>query len=215
MRIRIVFSKTEALRYTGNLDLHRAWERTFRRARLPLAYSQGYHPQPKINLACALPLGFTSQCEVVDAWLERRLSLDEIEGAILRALPPGLYIHSIEEVDGHSPALQTQIRAAEYVITLIGPVSDLDDRLERLLAATCILRERRGKPLRQAQGKPYDLRPLIEELSRIADDESGLQCIRLQLSAREGATGRPEEVLNVLGIPIEAARVHRTALIFV
>ena len=46
MRIRITFSKTAAMRYTGHLDLHRAWERTFRRAGLPLAYSQGFHPQP-------------------------------------------------------------------------------------------------------------------------------------------------------------------------
>ena len=47
------------MRFTGHLDLHRAWERTFRRAHLPLAYTQGFHPQPRIQLAGALPLGFT------------------------------------------------------------------------------------------------------------------------------------------------------------
>ena len=46
------FSKTDAMRYTGHLDLHRAWERTFRRAGLPLAYTQGFSPHPRINLAC-------------------------------------------------------------------------------------------------------------------------------------------------------------------
>ena len=51
MRVRITFAKQGALRYIGNLDLHKIWERSIRRAKLPLAYSQGYHPQPKINLA--------------------------------------------------------------------------------------------------------------------------------------------------------------------
>ncbi len=59
-RLRLTFAKTAAMRYTGHLDLHTTWERTLRRARLPLAYSQGFHPQPKIQLASALPLGFTS-----------------------------------------------------------------------------------------------------------------------------------------------------------
>jgi radical SAM-linked protein len=53
------------MRYTGHLDLHRAWERTFRRARLPLAYSQGFHPQPRLNLACALPLASPA---IVKSW---------------------------------------------------------------------------------------------------------------------------------------------------
>jgi radical SAM-linked protein len=72
MRLRITFAKTEAMRFTSHLDLHKTWERTFRRARLPLAYSQGFNPHPHINLASALPLGFTGDQEVIDVWLERR-----------------------------------------------------------------------------------------------------------------------------------------------
>ena len=70
MRIRVTFSKTYHMRYTSHLDVHRTWERTLRRARLPLAYSQGFNPRPKINLAAALPLGFTSDCEIVEFWLD-------------------------------------------------------------------------------------------------------------------------------------------------
>ena len=69
MRYRITFSKTGTLRYIGHLDLHKIWERTLRRAGLPLAYSQGFHPSPKIQLASALPLGFLGRAEVVDIWL--------------------------------------------------------------------------------------------------------------------------------------------------
>ena len=55
MRARITFAKTEAMRYTGHLDLARALERTLRRAGLPLSYTQGFTPRARLHLACALP----------------------------------------------------------------------------------------------------------------------------------------------------------------
>jgi radical SAM-linked protein len=204
MRIRIAFSKTDAMRYTGHLDLHRAWERSFRRAGIPLAYSQGFHPQPKLNLACALPLGFTSECERIDAWLDAELSPIEIQAALVEALPPGICIHSLEEIDPKAPALQTQVQSAEYWVTLLDPLSDLDARLARIVSAASLPRQRRGKA--------YDLRPLIESIQRLPDDVDGLPRLEMRLAARESATGRPEEVLAELGVGIEAARVHRVQL---
>ncbi len=70
MRLRITFSKSGSLRYTGHLDLHSIWERTVRRAGLPLSYTHGFHPGPKIQLASALPLGFIGCAEIVDLWLD-------------------------------------------------------------------------------------------------------------------------------------------------
>ncbi len=72
MRVRVIFSKTGALRYIGHLDLNTIWERAARRAGLPLAYTQGFHPQPKMNFASALPLGFSSRCEVMDMRFNKR-----------------------------------------------------------------------------------------------------------------------------------------------
>ena len=205
MRIRITFAKTEAMRYTGHLDLQRAWERTFRRARLPLAYSQGFHPQARLNLACALPLGFTSQCELLDAWLETSLQMNDILSALVRAAPPGIEITHLEEITERLPALQTQVTSAEFVVTLLDAFPDLADRLQKLTGSQSLPRVRRGKD--------YDLRPLIEGLVTLTPDEVGRQRFHLQLSAREAATGRPEEVLAELDIPLETTRIHRTALI--
>jgi radical SAM-linked protein len=206
MRVRITFSKTEEMRYTGHLDLHRTWERTFRRARLPIAYSQGYHPQPKINLAAALPLGFTSQAEVGDFWLEEDLTLDEIEKALQQALPPGIKIEQLESVDLRAPSLQSQVKAAEYTVTLLDKCIQFKNNLTEILESESLLRERRGKK--------YDLRPLIEKLEQIEDDGYERPRIMMRLSSRSGATGRPEEVLAALEIPAQAARIHRTGLIF-
>jgi radical SAM-linked protein len=201
MRVRITFSKQGALRYTGNLDLHKILERSIRRAKLPLAYSQGYHPQPRINLAAALPLGFSSRAEVLDMWLNEEV---ESVAAVLQAqVPSGLTILQAEQVDDREPSLQSQVIGAEYQVEITEAEhgSGLSEKVASVMESESIPRVRRNKP--------YDLRPLIEELTVIDVNQ-----LFMRLTAREGATGRPEEVLDELGIPIEDCRIERTALIF-
>lgn len=205
-RFRIRFSKTEAMRFTGHLDLQRTWERTFRRARLPLAYRQGFNPQARLNLACALPLGITSECELLDAWFEAPLSAAEIMQKTWAALPPGLEIHTVEEVILAAPALQSQIDTAEYRLTLSQLLPDLGERCRAILASPTLLRQRKGKD--------YDLRALIQDIQVSLPEEDGKQSIVVRLLAREGATGRPEEVAVALGIPPTEIGIHRTKLFF-
>ena len=217
MRIRITFAKQGALRYTGNLDLHKIWERTARRANLALAYSQGFHPQPKMQLAAALPLGFSSRCELVDMRIDGPVDLSTLPERLQGAVPPGLKILNVEEIDEASPPLQTQVIAAEYEVTLFDEVNQiaLTQSLAAVLAAESLPRERRGKP--------YDLKPLIEELRRIPapsfsetqPENAGMQAgLFMRLTAVPSATGRPEEVLDALGIEYEGTRVERTGFIF-
>lgn len=211
MRLRITFSKQGALRYTGHLDLHKIWERAARRAQLPLTYSQGFHPHPQIQLAAALPLGFSSRCEVVDLKLNETLPLEGLVERIQGAVPSGLRILSVDSVDERAPALQTQVLSAEFEVELLEALDqdELARQMDSLIAAESLPRERRGKP--------YDLRPLIELLALV--HSSPLQKgegarVFMRLAAREGATGRPEEVLDALGIPLENARVERIKLVF-
>jgi radical SAM-linked protein len=211
MRLRITFTKQGALRYTGHLDLHTLLERAARRANLPLAYSQGFHPTPKIQIACALPLGFSSRAEIMDMWLTTDCDISSLRIDLQAALPRDIQILNIEPVDDRAPALQTQVIAAEYEATLPDEfASELTLRLSAILEAESLPRERRGKP--------YDLRPLIEELALTPSPSPeygrGEQKIFMRLTAREGATGRPEEVLEALGVPSESVRVERIRLIF-
>ncbi len=207
MRARIIFSKQGALRYTGHLDLHRLWERAMRRADLPLSYSQGFHPQPKISLAAALPLGFSSLGEVLDVRFNEEIPTEEIAARLKDSLPKDIQIAKVESVDEREPALQTQVLSATYDVHLTEPVdgSDLTRKVKELMTSESLPRERRGKF--------YDLRPLIEVLS-VDTEANGKVWLRMILSARDGATGRPEEVLNALGIEPEYTRVERTRLIF-
>jgi radical SAM-linked protein len=211
MRLRITFAKQGALRYTGHLDLHKLWERTARRAALPLAYSQGFHPQPKMNIAAALPLGFSSRCEVMDMRLQNEIPLEGLCEKLQDTLPTGIRVLNVERVNDGEPALQTQVASAEYEVALKEPMdgSELKRRIAAIIAAESLPRERRGKN--------YDLKPLIEEISLTPNPSSlGREepIILMRLTAQEGATGRPEEVLDALGIPFEETRIERTKLIF-
>lgn len=209
MRIRITFAKQGALRYTGHLDLHKMWERATRRAHLPLAYSQGFHPQPKIQLAAALPLGFSSRCELADMWIDdNNLDLTALPARFGEAVPMGLKVLNVVSVDEKSPALQTQVVSAEYEVTLFDEVNltELTQRLDTVMETASLPRERRGKA--------YDLRPLIESMRLLEPDGENHPRLWLQLAAREGATGRPEEVLDVLGVRYEGTRVERSRFLF-
>lgn len=192
-RIRLTYARGNALRYTGHLDMQDVWERTIRRARLPLAYSQGFHPQPKINQACPLPLGMTSQMEIIDFWLEPELTLPEIQEQLYRALPPGMQPLQLELVDLRSPALQTRVISAQYLATFLIPFDAqfLHQQVAEIKNATSLLRTRRDKQ--------YDLRPLIEDLTLLQTANPDMPHLFMLLAAREGATGRPEEVIAALG----------------
>jgi len=204
-RIRLTYRRGAALRYISHLEMQQVWERTFRRARLPLAYSQGFNPHPRLHMASALPLGFLSRCEIIDVWLESQHDVLEVQARAGASAPPGLTIETAENVDLHAPALQTQVQAAEYRALPLDPIDPglLAAALSGLLQASSLPRERRGKT--------YDLRPLIETLE-IKTSESQPELV-MRLTAREGATGRPEEVLEALGLDPTAARIERTALI--
>ena len=212
-RIRLYYAKTQALRYTGNLDVHKIWERTLRRARLPLAYSQGFHPQPRINQACPLPLGMLSRAEIIDIWLDPDLPLEQVTDRLSRSIQPGIEIDRMEIIDLHEPALQVRVAASRFQATLTSlpgeiPVgmNELSEKVAELLSSTSLPRQWRNKP--------YDLRPYIQQLEVSGVDDKGQPVLLMQLSAREGASGRPEEVLSAMGYDPYCARIERVELVF-
>ncbi len=241
MRLRVTFSKGGPLVYTSHLDLARAWERALRRAGVGLVYSGGFNPRPKLQLAAALPLGHTAEAEWLDVWLEKPTRgrgaeeqgsggvVEDFARALVPVLPDGLTISQVCQVMLNEPALQTQVVAAEYCVTVEWypdlvegwdePAGAVEARIERVLAATELPQERRGRR--------YDLRPLIERLwlercpepcpeprRRAVEGRvvGGEVVLGMQLAARAGATARPEAVLDVLGMGDAFARYHRRRL---
>ena len=193
------------MRFTSHLDLILTWERTFRRANLPLALSEGYTPRPQMVLAAPLPLGFTSLAELGDFWLSDVFQLKDVNNKLLTVLPPGLGINQIDNIpELYGPKLPALVQASEYSINLSSSVPDIQDRVNSLWQSNQFPRVRKNKK--------YDLRPLILDLKHSRDSQNS-QIIEVKLSLLPGASGRPDEVVKALKIPLEQVRITRTKII--
>jgi radical SAM-linked protein len=210
-RLRVRFAKEEQLKYISHLDLARAWERIFRRARLPLAYSQGFNPRPRFQLAAALPVGVTGQVELMDIWLAEPLAVEDLLARLRRTLPPGLEVLAAEQVDLRLPSLQSQVRMADYRVVVHSeePVEAIRTRIQALLAAPTLIRQRQHK----GQWQSYDLRPLIHSVDvQVSEDHAFI--LTMHLEASPMGAGRPDEVLDALGLSLMSHTAERTNLIF-
>lgn len=206
-RFRLTFAIGGPMRYVSHLDTMRTWERTIRRARLPLAYTQGFSPHPRIALAAPLPVGIEGERELMDLWLDAPTTPGDAVRALNDAAPPGLEVVSIEEVDDRLPSLQSQLATARYRVRLDASQLSLDRpelarRLDELLALDQLdWEEQRGEKVRR-----YDLRATIIDL---ALDEGGAT-LRMHLSLEEGRTGRPAQVLRALDLDAGVPQIVRT-----
>ena len=118
-RFRIKYAKIEALRYTSGLEIQKIWERALRRGHLPVAYSQGFHPQPRLSQSAPLPLGFTSISEWIDIWFLDSATFDGLSETLPVVVPPGIEIISIEEIPLAAPTMQVNITSAVYRVILL------------------------------------------------------------------------------------------------
>ena len=210
-RVRITFGIADPLNYASVLDLGRLWERLMRRARLPLAHTQGFKPHPRLQFAAALPVGYTSACELLDVLLAEELASDALHTALERQTPPGLSILHVEPVDLHAPSPQATMHAAHYRVDLAAPrsVDQVRAALSALLARDAIPRER----IRKGELRPYDLRPLILAIELLTSDEQR-HTLHMDLRCGQEGSGRPEEIVDALELDATDTAIHRTRLIW-
>ena len=208
-RLRLTFSKAGPTRYISHLDLARTLERALNRARIPVSYTQGFNRRPRLQIAAALPLGYTSECELADIWLEEQMEPERVGRQLTAKMAPGITIHQVEEVPLSGPALPSLTAEAAYVATVLDVVhmADLQRRIDDLLAVDSLVRERGHSRKRKA----YDLRPLIYELEVVETADGAVQ-IHMRLALMPSETGRPDEVLLALGLDPLSARIHRSKI---
>jgi len=212
-RLRLRFAKGAAIKYISHLDLARAWERIFRRAGLPLVYSQGFNPRPRFQIAAGLPVGVASRAELLDVWLMQPLEPEEVLARLQAVAPPGLEILDAVEVDLKAPSLQSQVCAADYeaVVCTAEPLAAIQARVEALLAAPTLPRRR----LHKGEWQTYDLRPLIHSITVTSGgEESDERILVMRLLASQQGAGRPDEVLDALGLSLLPHSVERIMLHF-
>lgn len=206
-RLHITFGKFGALKYTGNLDVAKVWERVLRRADLPLMYTQGFNTRPRIQLATALPLGITSECEIIDVALREIIPLDGVIERIGAVSPEGLRIYAIKDVPVDGPALQSLVLSSEYRITFEDglPSGRLQEAVERILGMERIIKVEKRKRRKQVA----DLRPMIHDLYVDTENEHALIA---HLATGERGNFRPSDLIDEMGLGDEYHSVHRFRL---
>ena len=210
-RLRLTFSRGREIKYISHLDLMRLWERALRRAGIPLAYSEGFTPHPRLSLAAPLPIGVTSETELMDITLQKPLSPYLLMQKIGQNLPCGIEIIQVQQIPSGVPSLQSQIRYAEYHVEI-----KADKSLEEMQVLINTMLQMKALPwqhMRDTGPRHYDLRPLINHLW-IVNRQENIFTVGMRLRCDSHGTGRPEQVTQALGLD-HPDSIHRTKLLLV
>jgi radical SAM-linked protein len=215
-RVRILYEKSEAIKFISHQDEFRLWERTLRRANLPLLYKQGFNPLPHIQFAAPLGVGITGAREPVDITFCPPLPLDELRQRIIDKLPPGVILHQIDEIPLKAEALMNTMIGADYTIVIYAEPGEVDAvfleaKIATFLNQSEVWRERQ----RKGTYYTYNLRPLVFALEyRGYNAQSEEHTIFLRVQQRAGATGRPDEVVIALGLDDFARTLRRERMYY-
>jgi radical SAM-linked protein len=205
MRLRVRFQKLGKVRWTSHRDVARMWERACRRIQLPLAYTEGFSPRPKMHFGLALPTGAESVAEFLDLDLapEAIVDVDGLPTLLSPALPAGVDVTAVAAVDPKAPSLQEDVDSCTWRVAFV-PGVELAIVVDRALASSSLLVERE----RKGRLSVDDVRPAILALSAgaTADGEPELEAV---VATRPRAL-RPQELLQALDPALEATRVCRT-----
>ncbi|MBD3402645.1 DUF2344 domain-containing protein, partial [candidate division GN15 bacterium] len=206
-RVRIRWGRSERYKYMSHLDSLRLLERSLRRSRLPVAYSQGFNPTMKLSFGPPLTVGFTSDAELVEITLDQVFSPIMLE-QLKRTIPDGIELYEARVVHTKSASLTAMLNRARYAIdlSLWDDRASLEKQAEQLLARESLIVPRKGKDA----VKEVDIRPAIYGLT-VTDTQ-----LDMLLGIGEGGYARPSEVLeqltDTLRLPVQAVTVHRSGL---
>ncbi len=206
MRLRIRYARLGKVRFTSHRDVARIWERALRRTELPVAYSAGFSPRPKLAFGLALPTGAESVAEYLDVELAGAGPVpDELPDRLSAALPAGLDVLAVAPLEAGADSLQHAVTSCTWTVEVL----DLDaDRAESLVAAALaagtlvVTRQRKGKAVTD------DLRPALLALGVNGPTPAGVE-LHAELSTQPRGV-RTSELLAALDPGLQEGLVRRT-----
>jgi radical SAM-linked protein len=206
-KLRLRYAKRGRLRFSSHRDFQRAFERALRRADVPMAYSAGFSPHPKISYANAAATGAASEAEYVEIALTRRCDPDLVRRRLDEALPPGLDV--VDVVEATPGALADRLEASDWLVELPGvDEAELRRAVEVFLASTTVEVER----LTKAGIRRFDARQAVLAITATRSDDPDLAlvtdrvtsatsgfCAILRMVVRHTTPAvRPDDVLSAL-----------------
>jgi len=188
-KVRVRFRKGGDLRLLSHHDLMRTFERLLRRAALPFASTEGFHPKPRFVFALSLPLGVIGCAEIVEIELDEQIEPAQVRDRLQAQCPPGLAILDAQRI---APNAGVHVRGLCYGISV--PADRIESTRQRialvLAGGACWVQRSKPAPRR------LDIRPFLRDLR--LDGATGF--LEMDLWLLPAGTARPDEVLAILGL---------------
>lgn len=212
--VRLRFTKRGKVRFISHRDVARAFDRAFRIEQLPLAFTEGFSPRPKVSFGLALSVGHESDAEYLDVELHEPVDPDALAAPLSDVLPEGMAVTGAVSLAERAPALQEAVTAVDFRVAPVDatdaavPAAVLASVLDAARACTelPVVQIRKGKP------RTEDVKPVIRSIELV--DAGTTPALELSLSTRPRGA-RPREVLDALGaaagVDLAEGRVVRTA----
>ena len=222
-RLRVWFGKQGDMALVSHLDLMRLFDRVMRRASLPITFTGGFHPGPRICLASALALGATSSGEVVDFELTEPVDIETFHSQLVNQLPTDIPVYNVVEIDIKSPAATQSLEAAEYLLTVSTPQREVQltqwqDWIETIKNQEEIFSAHTTKSGKQQLINLRERLWEIELVSASNRESDSTAILRYLGSCRpDGVILRPEQMLSMLevtaNVEFHILHIHRKRLV--
>jgi radical SAM-linked protein len=216
--VRLQYTKLGKVRWISHRDVARALERSFRIAQLPLAFTEGFSPRPKVSFGLALSTGHESDAEYIDLVLADEIELDTLAARLDSGLPDGIAITGVVALADRAPALQEAVTCVEWRVdvayhdlTEVDP-AQLRDQVDAALALPALPTTKR----RKGRDVIEDVRPVIRRITVCDEPSTAASAVRLPAvvemeMSTQPRGAKPGEVLAAIGdfIDIRARRTHQ------
>ncbi len=212
-RFRIRYSRKGRLRFLSHLEMISVITRSFARAAVPLEFSKGFHPHPKIAMGPALPVGVEGNAEYIDVNVEGNLFEEHLADRLNRVLPEGITVTGVNWIPHQAPAISSIIRFGEYLLEIPKDLLPRDPRKEiQVFLDREVIRITRR---RKRKEKTFDLKPMVISLKVAAETDNTFSILALIQTGDQGGL-RPDELLKTLfNLPeegLQRIRIQRTGL---
>lgn len=210
MRLRLKYTKEGPARFLSHLDMVRLFNRALRRVKVPVLYSQGFNPQPRLVFSPPLPVGITGTGEYLDIWLVKEINIAEMTHALNGTLPSGIKVIAAQAVSDDRRFLPLPgVNLFLYSVDL-----EMAEK-EKAEAAVETIRQGRKLPGRKKTKQGYkeiDFQPYIKDLA-LTEKGEGL-ALKMFVAFNEEGTVRPDDVLTAMGISPDGKLIKREEIFF-
>lgn len=220
-KIRARYTKTDMMKFISHLDLVRLMQRAFRRAEVPMVYSQGFNPHPKLTFATALSVGVSSEGEYLDLEIKNFIDLDIFKLKVNQVLPEGMKILQCKYIEQNAEPIMAVIEYASYLVNVklkdAIEIEQVKEQINHFLSLEEILVLKKPGKRNNDNKKEINIRTYINQLELFSIEKDELM-LKMILATGSRGNLKPEVVIQKLAIDeqipleLEETRIHRLDL---